>query len=111
MSLTDMLIVFLAKYIPNGRGGGTPKLRRNMRTPVGSLGKELGADSPTQLQLLGSDLIGGLLSESPRTDSMLVGTTRYIRALNLVSPSELAVSLVPEILIYLTFSMRMLRSF
>ena len=89
-TLSTYLCIFIAaKYIPNGRG--TPKLRRNMRTPVGSLGKELGADSPTQLQLLGADLLGGLLGESPHTDNTGIMATRFIRALNLLSPTELAV--------------------
>lgn len=57
---------------------------------------DIGADSPTQIQLLGSSLMEGLLADSPRssvehvTESANATTNagRLIRALNLFSPTE-----------------------
>ncbi|XP_039260662.2 uncharacterized protein LOC120336933 isoform X1 [Styela clava] len=71
----------------------------NRKTSFSSLIADLhdiGADSPTQLQLLGSSLMEGLLGDSPRStaDSLTEsgngssGAGRLLRALNLFSPTE-----------------------
>nr|XP_002120230.1 uncharacterized protein LOC100182699 isoform X1 [Ciona intestinalis] len=70
-------------------GRTTPHTRRTRLTPIPGIGHELGADSPTQLQLLGSNLVEGLLGESPRSGGFNASTAgRLLRALNLFSPTE-----------------------
>nr|CAB3262749.1 uncharacterized protein LOC100182699 [Phallusia mammillata] len=76
----------------------TPKCRHSRYTPNGAFSQHLNADSPTQLQLLGSSLMEGLLGDSPRSTAVGSsnghwsisgnGNCRLLRALNLMSPTD-----------------------
>ncbi|CAK8689673.1 unnamed protein product [Clavelina lepadiformis] len=91
----------------NSVGSSVAKANENLRTapkpwtsrltPIAAAKQSIGADSPTQLQLLGNNLIEGLLADSPRSasesDSELASsnasmTRRLLYALNLFSPCD-----------------------
>lgn len=71
---------------------------------------DIGADSPTQLQLLGSSLMEGLLADSPRSSvehaaestNVTTNAGRLLRALNLFSPTEYLVSCLLSTVIMMT---------
>ena len=88
------------------------RLCRVGRSP--STGPHLGVDSPTQLRLLGNNLMEGLLGDSPRSQGDEMERERRIDALNLLSPPtngsvsdvaanllQLVTSLISEIAVFL----------
>ena len=78
----------------------SPCVRRKSFSSLMADLHDIGADSPTQLQLLGSSLMEGLLADSPRSSiahfsDPYSGSSngRLINALNLFSPVERLVNL------------------